>query len=91
MAGGDARRTASASAVSACVALRIARDEMLRALHEEREFSDFFNEVHSGQGIRTQADLIDQLFNSSERRLARALLMMADYGKPGEPEALIPR
>jgi CRP-like cAMP-binding protein len=90
MAGGDARRTASASAVSACVALRIARDEMLRALHEEREFSDFFMKFILARGIRTQADLIDQLFNSSERRLARALLMMADYGKPGEPEALIP-
>ena len=90
MAGGDAQRTASASAVSACVAVRIVRSEMLRMLHEEPVFSDFFMKFILDRGIRTQADLIDQLFNSSERRLARALLLMADYGKPGEPEALIP-
>jgi CRP-like cAMP-binding protein len=64
---------------------------MLRVLHDERAFSDFFVKFMVARSIRTQADLIDQLFNSSERRLARTLLLMADYGKPGEPEALIPR
>jgi CRP-like cAMP-binding protein len=90
MAGTGALRTATASAVSACVALRIERDQMLRALHEEHAFSDFFMQFIVTRGIRTQADLVDQLFNSSERRLARMLLLMADFGQPGEPEPLIP-
>jgi len=63
---------------------------MHRVLHEEHAFSDLFLKFMLARSIRTQADLIDQLFNSSERRLARILLLMADYGKPGEPEALIP-
>ena len=83
-------RMATASAVTACVVMRIDRDHMLQVLHEERTFSDFFLKFMLARGIRIQADLIDQLFNSSERRLARILLLMADYGKPGEPETLIP-
>jgi CRP-like cAMP-binding protein len=83
-------RTATATAVSVCMILRIERDEMLRVLHEEQGFSDFFMQFILSRGIRTQADLVDQLFNSSERRLARTLLLMADFGKPGEPEPLIP-
>jgi CRP/FNR family cyclic AMP-dependent transcriptional regulator len=83
-------RTATARAITACVVLRIERAEMLRVLHDERTFSDFFLKFMIARSIRTQADLIDQLFNSSERRLARTLLLMADYGKPGEPEPLIP-
>lgn len=63
---------------------------MLHALHEEHAFSDFFMQFILTRGIRTQADLVDQLFNSSERRLARTLLLMADFGKEGEPEPLIP-
>jgi CRP-like cAMP-binding protein len=63
---------------------------MLRVLHEEHAFCDFFLKFILMRGIRTQADLIDQLFNSSERRLARTLLMMAEYGEPGKPEAKIP-
>jgi CRP-like cAMP-binding protein len=63
---------------------------MLRVLHWEPAFSDFFTKFILTRGIRTQADLVDQLFNSSERRLARTLLIMAEYGGPGEPEALIP-
>jgi CRP/FNR family cyclic AMP-dependent transcriptional regulator len=90
MAGGEALRTASASAVSVCTALKIERTRMLRVLHEEHAFSDFFMQFILTRGIRTQADLVDQLFNSSERRLARTLLLMADFGKPGEPETLIP-
>jgi len=90
MAAVGERRTASASAVSACMALKIVRAEMLRVLHQEHTFSDFFMKFILHRGIRTQADLVDQLFNSSERRLARTLLLMAEFGKPGEPETLIP-
>ncbi len=81
-------RTASASALVACVTLRIARQQMLEALHEHHEFSKFFLNFMLLRGMRTQADLIDQLFNSSERRLARTLLLMADFGQEGEPVTL---
>jgi CRP-like cAMP-binding protein len=70
--------------------LKIDRDEMIRTLHEEHTFSDLFMKFILNRGIRTQADLVDQLFNSSERRLARILLLMAEFGQPGEPETLIP-
>jgi CRP-like cAMP-binding protein len=90
MAGVAAPRTASAMAVSVCAALKIERAQMLLALHDEHAFSDFFMQFIVTRGIRTQADLVDQLFNSSERRLARTLLLMAEYGGPGEPETLIP-
>jgi CRP/FNR family cyclic AMP-dependent transcriptional regulator len=85
-----ALRTSTASAVTLCAALKIERNEMLRALHDEHEFSVFFMKFILNRGIRTQADLVDQLFNSSERRLARTLLLMADFGQPGEPVRLIP-
>jgi CRP-like cAMP-binding protein len=85
-----ALRMATASAIVACVALKIGREQMLRVLHEEHVFSDFFLNFMLLRGIRTQADLIDQLFNSSERRLARMLLLMAEFGEPGEPLTLIP-
>jgi len=90
MAGLGALRTASAWTVSVCVALRIDSEHMLRVLHDEHAFSDFFMQFILTRGIRTQADLVDQLFNSSERRLARTLLLMAEFGGPGEPETLIP-
>jgi CRP-like cAMP-binding protein len=70
--------------------LKIVREKMLHVLHEEHAFSDFFMQFILTRGIRTQADLVDQLFNSSERRLARTLLLMAEFGQPGEPETLIP-
>jgi CRP-like cAMP-binding protein len=84
-------RLATASAVSACVALRIERDEMARVMHEEHAFSDLFVTFLLARGMRTQADLVDQLFNSSEKRLARVLLLLAEFGKPGEPEPFIPQ
>jgi CRP-like cAMP-binding protein len=90
MAGAGALRPASAMAVSNCFALKIEKDQMLLMLHNEHLFSDFFMQFVLARGLRTQADLIDQLFNSSERRLARTLLLMAEYGGPGEPETLIP-
>ena len=83
-------RTATATAITACTALRIQRSEMIRVLGAERSFSDFFMRFLLARAVRTQADLVDQLFNSSEKRLARTLLLMAEYGKPGEPETLIP-
>src|ERR1035441_3343149 len=84
------KRVGSGSATIACVALMIERNEMLRVLREEQLFSHFFLNFMLLRGMRTQADLIDQLFNSSERRLARTLLLMAESGEPGEPETLIP-
>jgi len=90
IAAGSHRHTATATAVTACIVLKIDSATMLHTLHEERAFSDFFLKFMLARGMRVQADLIDQLFNSSEKRLARTLLLMADFGKPGEPETLIP-
>jgi CRP/FNR family cyclic AMP-dependent transcriptional regulator len=83
-------RLATATAVTQCTALKIMRDEMIRAMHEEHAFSDLFLSFLLARSMRIQADLVDQLFNSSEKRLARILLLMAEFGKPGEPETLIP-
>jgi len=83
-------RLASATAITPCTALRIEREEMIRVVHDEHKFSDFFLKFLLARSMRTQADLVDQLFNSSEKRLARILLLMAEFGKPGEPETLIP-
>jgi CRP-like cAMP-binding protein len=63
---------------------------MIQVMHEERAFSGLFVKFLLARSMRTQADLVDQLFNSSEKRLARILLLMAEFGKPGEPETLIP-
>jgi CRP-like cAMP-binding protein len=90
MAGVSELRTSSAMAVSTCAVMKIEKARMLRVLHEEHAFSDFFMQFILTRGIRTQADLVDQLFNSSERRLARILLLMAEFGGPGEPEPLLP-
>jgi CRP-like cAMP-binding protein len=90
MTGLGTLRTVSAMAMSVCMVLRIERDQMIRVLHDHHAFSDFFMQFILERGIRTQADLVDQLFNSSEKRLARTLLLMAEFGKPGEPEPLIP-
>ena len=83
-------RMATATAVTACTALRIDREEMVRVMHEEHSFSDLFLKFLLVRSMRTQADLVDQLFNSSEKRSARILLLLAEFGKPGEPESLIP-
>ena len=90
LAAAGGLRMATASAITACTAMRIERDEMVRVLHGEHTFSDFFVRFLLARGMRTQADLVDQLFNSSEKRLARTLLLMAEFGKAGEPETLIP-
>jgi len=83
-------RLCTATAVNDCIGLKITRDEMIRVMHQEHEFSDLFLKFLLDRSMRTQADLVDQLFNSSEKRLARILLLMAEFGKPGEPETLIP-
>src|ERR1700756_2461963 len=90
LAGVAGLRLATATAITACTALKIEREEMIRVMHEEHTFSDLFVKFLLARSMRTQADLIDQLFNSSEKRLARVLLLMAEFGKPGEPETLIP-
>jgi CRP/FNR family transcriptional regulator, cyclic AMP receptor protein len=84
-------RLATATAITACTALKIEREEMVRVMHEEHSFSDLFLKFLLARSMRTQADLVDQLFNSSEKRLARILLLLAQFGKPGEPESLIPQ
>jgi CRP-like cAMP-binding protein len=83
-------RPATASAVESCTALKIARDEMVRVMHAEPLFTDMFLKFMLTRGMRTQSDLIDQLFNSSEKRLARILLLMAEFDKPGEQNDYIP-
>jgi CRP/FNR family cyclic AMP-dependent transcriptional regulator len=81
---------ATATAIAPTTLLVINKNEMLRVLHEEHELSDRFIGYMLAHNIRVEEDLVDQLFNSSEKRLARILLLMAEFGKPGEPETLIP-
>ena len=84
-------RLSTATAITACIALKITRDEMLRVMHEEHDFSDMFLKFLLERSMRIQADLVDQLFNSSEKRLARILLLMAEFGRPGEQAQFIPK
>ena len=81
---------ATASAIAVCTALQIAREEMIRVMHEEHSLSEMYMKFLLARSMRTQADLVDQLFNSSEKRLARILLLLAEFGEPGKPEPLIP-
>ena len=90
IAGMAGLRLATATAITPCRALKIERGEIIRVLHEEHAFSDLFLKFLLARSMRTQADLVDQLFNSSEKRLARILLLLAEFGKPGEAEPLIP-
>jgi CRP-like cAMP-binding protein len=87
----DGLRLSTATAITACTAMKIGRNEMIRVMHEEHDFSDMFLKFLLNRSMRIQADLVDQLFNSSEKRLARILLLMAEFGKPGDPEAYIPK
>jgi CRP-like cAMP-binding protein len=84
-------RLSTATAITACTALRISREEMIHVMHEEHGLSDLFLKFLLERSMRVQADLVDQLFNSSEKRLARILLLMAEFGRPGEPEQYIPK
>jgi CRP/FNR family cyclic AMP-dependent transcriptional regulator len=91
IAGVQSIRMASAVTLMNCTVLKIARNEMLRVIHEEHVFSDVFVAYLLSRNCRIQEDLIDQLFNSSEKRLARALLLLANFGKEGKPETVIPK
>ena len=82
---------ATASAIGSCTALRIEREEMIRLMHKEHAFSEMYLKFLLTRSMRAQADLVAQLFDSSEKRLARILLLMAEFGKPGEPEQYIPK
>jgi CRP/FNR family cyclic AMP-dependent transcriptional regulator len=84
-------RLSTATAMNPSIAVRIGRDEMIRVLHEENDFSDMFLQFLLERSLRIQADLVDQLFNSTERRLARILLLMAEFGGQGEPAQCIPK
>ena len=88
---GQIQRMSSASAMSSCELLRVERTAMMDALHREHAFSDMFVTYLLARNIRYQEDLVDQLFNSSEKRLARVLLLLAHFGKDGVPETVIPR
>jgi len=85
------QRMTTATGLTACTLLKISRKEIMRVLHEEHAFSDVFVSYLLARNIRTQEDLIDQLFNSSEKRLARALLLLARFGKEGTPETVVPK
>jgi CRP/FNR family transcriptional regulator, cyclic AMP receptor protein len=89
VAGHRSVRLSSAIAITECTVLRIERKEMMRVVHEENVFSDVFVAHLVSRNSRFQEDLIDQLFNSSEKRLARALLLLANFGKEGKPETVI--
>ncbi|AXC14629.1 transcriptional regulator, Crp/Fnr family [Acidisarcina polymorpha] len=82
---------ATATAITQCTAIRVERKEMIRVIHEEPAFADFFMSFLLTRSMRIQADLVDQLFNSSEKRLARILLLMAEFCASGEPEIFIPK
>ena len=84
-------RLATATAINDCSILKIQKKEILRVLHEEHGFSDLFVAYLVERHNRTQADLVDQLFNSSEKRLARALLLLARFGKNDTMDTVIPR
>jgi len=85
------QRMATAIALTPANVLRIERSEMKRVLHEEKLFSEIFVTYLLARNARIQEDLVDHLFNSSEKRLARALLLLAQFGKDGTPETVIPK
>src|ERR1700746_2549657 len=88
---GQALRMGSAAAVTDCQILRIEKKAMMDALHHEHTLSDMFVAYLLARNIRYEEDLVDQLFNSSEKRLARVLLMLAPFGKKGVPETVVPK
>lgn len=88
---GQTLRMGSATAMTDCTVMRIEREAMMAALHREHKFSDLFVAYLLSRNIRYEEDLVDQLFNSSEKRLARILLLLAHFGKEGVPDAVIPK
>jgi CRP/FNR family transcriptional regulator, cyclic AMP receptor protein len=88
---GQALRMGSAAAMTDCELLRIDKKAMMNALHREHAFPDMFVAYLLARNIRYEEDLVDQLFNSSEKRLARVLLLLAHFGKEGMPETFVPK
>jgi CRP/FNR family transcriptional regulator, cyclic AMP receptor protein len=88
---GQLVRMATATALSDCSILKLPKREMIRVLHEEPRFSELFVTHLLSRNIKIEEDLVDQLFNSSEKRLARVLILLANFGKPGQPESVIPK
>lgn len=88
---GQPLRMTTASAMTDCVVVRLEKKTMMHVLHEQHTFSDLFVTHLVSRNIRFEEDLVDQLFNSSEKRLARILLLLARFGKEGKPEALVPK
>ena len=88
---GQVVRMGSATAMTDCAVLRIDKKVMMEALHREHDFSDLFVAYLLARNIRYEEDLVDQLFNSSEKRLARILLLLAHFGKEGIPETVVPK
>jgi CRP/FNR family cyclic AMP-dependent transcriptional regulator len=88
---GQSRRMASATALTDAAVLRIEKSAMMRVLHREHTLSDMFVAYLLARNIRFEEDLVDQLFNSSEKRLARILLLLAHFGKEGTPETVVPK
>jgi len=88
---GQSLRMGTATAMTDCAVLRIEKKAMMQALHREHTFSDLFVAYLLARNIRYEEDLVDQLFNSSEKRLARVLLMVAHFGKEGVPETVVPK
>ena len=88
---GQSLRMGSATAMTDCELLRIDKKKMMLALHRESAFSDLFVAYLLARNIRYEEDLVDQLFNSNEKRLARILLLLAHFGKEGVPETVIPK
>jgi CRP/FNR family transcriptional regulator, cyclic AMP receptor protein len=88
---GQTLRLCSATAMTDCSVMRIDKKSMIEVLHEEQTFSDVFVAYLLARNIRYEEDLVDQLFNSSEKRLARILLLLAHFGKEGKPETVIPK
>jgi CRP/FNR family cyclic AMP-dependent transcriptional regulator len=88
---GQSQRMATATALAPTTVLVIGKDEMVRVLHAEHALSDRFIAYMLSRNIRIEEDLIDQLFNSSEKRLARALLLLAHYGMQDKPHRVLPR
>lgn len=88
--GGQSVRMASVVAMTDGVAARMEKAAVIRLMHDNQEFSELFTTHLLARNIRVEADLVDQLFNSSEKRLARLLLILANFGKEGKPEPIIP-
>jgi CRP/FNR family cyclic AMP-dependent transcriptional regulator len=86
---GQSLRLATATALTDCVIMRLDKAAIVRVLHEQPKFSEMFLAYILARNARVEADLVDQLFNSSEKRLARLLLLMANFGKEGRPEPVI--